>query len=86
MTSAAMGVTKAQLAVMATSPPSAPLKAMLTSHSVSYTHLRAHETVLDLVCRLLLEKKNKKKRYNEMSSSVLQEQVCLQNITSIITR
>ena len=28
--------------------------------AVSYTHLRAHETVLDLVCRLLLEKKNKK--------------------------
>ena len=27
---------------------------------VSYTHLRAHETVLDLVCRLLLEKKNTK--------------------------
>src|SRR5664280_3163756 len=27
--------------------------------SVSYTHLRAHETVLDLVCRLLLEKKKK---------------------------
>ena len=26
---------------------------------VSYTHLRAHETVLDIVCRLLLEKKNK---------------------------
>ena len=25
--------------------------------SVSYTHLRAHETVLDLVCRLLLEKR-----------------------------
>ena len=25
---------------------------------VSYTHLRAHETVLDLVCRLLLEHKN----------------------------
>ena len=24
----------------------------------SYTHLRAHETVLDLVCRLLLENKN----------------------------
>src|SRR5665811_2542276 len=23
--------------------------------TVSYTHLRAHETVLDLVCRLLLE-------------------------------
>ena len=27
---------------------------------VSYTHLRAHETVLDIVCRLLLEKKNYK--------------------------
>src|SRR5664280_3772313 len=27
------------------------------SRPVSYTHLRAHETVLDLVCRLLLEKK-----------------------------
>ena len=30
-----------------------------TKIAVSYTHLRAHETVLDLVCRLLLEKKNK---------------------------
>ena len=30
-----------------------------TMRSVSYTHLRAHETVLDLVCRLLLEKKQK---------------------------
>ena len=28
-----------------------------TLKAVSYTHLRAHETVLDLVCRLLLEKK-----------------------------
>ena len=28
--------------------------------TVSYTHLRAHETVLDLVCRLLLEKKTQK--------------------------
>ena len=27
--------------------------------SVSYTHLRAHETREDLVCRLLLEKKKK---------------------------
>ena len=31
--------------------------------TVSYTHLRAHETVLDLVCRLLLEQK-KNKVYN----------------------
>ena len=29
---------------------------------VSYTHLRAHETVLDLVCRLLLEKKKNKQK------------------------
>src|SRR5450756_2865905 len=29
-------------------------------NSVSYTHLRAHETRHDLVCRLLLEKKKKK--------------------------
>src|SRR5674476_1651257 len=28
--------------------------------SVSYTHLRAHETGRNLVCRLLLEKKKKK--------------------------
>ena len=31
-----------------------------SARPVSYTHLRAHETVLDLVCRLLLEKKNTK--------------------------
>ena len=31
---------------------------------VSYTHLRAHETVLDLVCRLLLEKKNTQHKYD----------------------
>ena len=28
--------------------------------TVSYTHLRAHETKANLVCRLLLEKKKKK--------------------------
>ena len=32
--------------------------------TVSYTHLRAHETVLDLVCRLLLEKKKKNPEYH----------------------
>ena len=31
--------------------------------SVSYTHLRAHETVLDLVCRLLLEKKKNQQQH-----------------------
>ena len=30
---------------------------LLALAAVSYTHLRAHETVLALVCRLLLEKK-----------------------------
>eukprot|EP00831_Metopus_contortus_P077845 TRINITY_DN7404_c0_g1_i1.p1 TRINITY_DN7404_c0_g1~~TRINITY_DN7404_c0_g1_i1.p1 ORF type:complete len:115 (+),score=20.09 TRINITY_DN7404_c0_g1_i1:100-444(+) len=30
-----------------------------SSYAVSYTHLRAHETSLHLVCRLLLEKKKK---------------------------
>ena len=30
--------------------------------SVSYTHLRAHETGRNLVCRLLLEKKKKKRK------------------------
>ena len=33
--------------------------AALREKPVSYTHLRAHETVLDLVCRLLLEKKKR---------------------------
>ena len=37
----------------------AMLDAVVTN-AVSYTHLRAHETVLDLVCRLLLEKKKAK--------------------------
>ena len=35
----------------------APLFDADRDEAVSYTHLRAHETVLDLVCRLLLEKK-----------------------------
>ena len=38
--------------------------------AVSYTHLRAHETRHDLVCRLLLEKKKKKQtRKSRMSTS-----------------
>src|SRR5665648_1235775 len=40
---------------------------MMKGHSVmtvSYTHLRAHETRHDLVCRLLLEKKKKKNKHN----------------------
>src|SRR5665811_893397 len=40
-----------------TSPSTAPRTSPRWHHPalVSYTHLRAHETVLDLVCRLLLE-------------------------------
>jgi len=37
-----------------------PFGLSLSIDPVSYTHLRAHETVLDLVCRLLLEKKKNK--------------------------
>ena len=41
-------------------PTSTPFPGYKEVKPVSYTHLRAHETVLDLVCRLLLEKKKKK--------------------------
>src|SRR5665213_2153902 len=34
-------------------------RALLIPETVSYTHLRAHETGRNLVCRLLLEKKKK---------------------------
>src|SRR5665811_367653 len=37
-------------------PNAAEIAARIVEKAVSYTHLRAHETVLDLVCRLLLEK------------------------------
>src|SRR5664280_3655264 len=43
--------------------PTLPTGSTGTTVSVSYTHLRAHETVLDLVCRLLLEKKKQKQIY-----------------------
>src|SRR5660397_267233 len=36
------------------------LQVIISVESVSYTHLRAHETKANLVCRLLLEKKKKK--------------------------
>ena len=35
---------------------------MISWVTVSYTHLRAHETRHDLVCRLLLEKKKKRRK------------------------
>src|SRR5450756_247838 len=39
-------------------------KGIIGVNTVSYTHLRAHETRHDLVCRLLLEKKKKKMTNN----------------------
>src|SRR5664280_3433792 len=44
----------AQAGTTAATAPKLP-SCSLTYPTVSYTHLRAHETVLDLVCRLLLE-------------------------------
>ena len=40
---------------------------------VSYTHLRAHETVLDLVCRLLLEKHTNIKNYTTAIVIIIQQ-------------
>ena len=56
------GFTGGQLCVFATTScgTNSGVRCMSISNApppVSYTHLRAHETVLDLVCRLLLEKK-----------------------------
>eukprot|EP00656_Telonema_subtile_P046964 TRINITY_DN53670_c0_g1_i1.p1 TRINITY_DN53670_c0_g1~~TRINITY_DN53670_c0_g1_i1.p1 ORF type:complete len:313 (+),score=-22.10 TRINITY_DN53670_c0_g1_i1:169-1107(+) len=48
--------------VIASSTATPPPRSTVSTHApqpVSYTHLRAHETVLDIVCRLLLEKKKK---------------------------
>ena len=42
--------------------PPLPLTELAMLEPVSYTHLRAHETVLDLVCRLLLEKQKQNKK------------------------
>ena len=52
------------------------LKTMVTHGiiSVSYTHLRAHETVLDLVCRLLLEKKKKNKHNIQVTTNTSNKQ------------
>ena len=48
-----------------------PSKSLIsTAHvvPVSYTHLRAHETVLDIVCRLLLNKKKHTNNYHNCIS------------------
>ena len=42
--------------------------------TVSYTHLRAHETPEHLVCRLLLEKKKKKNQKQKKNQEQKQPQ------------
>ncbi len=56
-----------------------PFAAILSCIAVSYTHLRAHETVLDLVCRLLLEKKHKTKK-NKNTTTTQTRHPSLHNI------
>ena len=48
---------------------------------VSYTHLRAHETVLDLVCRLLLEKKKNTHKHTQHEKSNLLNPQYLKNVS-----
>src|SRR5660397_268330 len=43
----------------------------ITPPPVSYTHLRAHETKANLVCRLLLEKKKNTKKQNNTTTKTL---------------
>src|SRR5665811_357620 len=57
----ANAILSVSMAVAKAAAKSSTLPLFLYLRAVSYTHLRAHETVLDLVCRLLLEKKKKKK-------------------------
>ena len=47
----------AGLAMLETGEPFSLRALARQAGAVSYTHLRAHQTVLDLVCPLLLEKK-----------------------------
>src|SRR5450759_5769820 len=57
---AAASIDNKSLGITVNDDYSHTLDANLTVNTVSYTHLRAHETRHDLVCRLLLEKKKKK--------------------------
>ena len=47
---------------------------------VSYTHLRAHETVLDLVCRLLLEQKKQKQKEKKEKKKIKKSKTKLQTL------
>ena len=57
------------------------------SCAVSYTHLRAHETVLDIVCRLLLETKKittKKKNKTPICTHVMSARVSYHSCDSLV--
>ena len=58
-------------------------RGMRNNVAVSYTHLRAHETVLDLVCRLLLEKKKKHNQQRTYCAITHSNQDSLYNIDKI---
>ena len=48
-----------------------PALLVASADAVSYTHLRAHETVLDLVCRLLLDTKHNAPRVTNSNWTTL---------------
>ena len=49
----------------------ATLEMIIEDGPVSYTHLRAHETGLDIVCRLLLEKKKNLKKKKQKKTIIV---------------
>ena len=59
------------LVLAACAPAATEAPVVTTEAAVSYTHLRAHETVLDLVCRLLLETKTNYNTSYLLTSSIL---------------
>src|SRR3546814_7214747 len=54
-----------------------PHTAGTRSKPVSYTHLRAHETSQDPVCRLLLEKKKSTHKSNQNTRQSTHSQTCI---------
>src|SRR5674536_373662 len=58
-------------------PPTGSSRSL--ERSVSYTHLRAHETPEHLVCHLLLEKKKKKITKHKILSPMIQEKTIIKS-------
>ena len=59
---------------------SPPAMTRCATKAVSYTHLRAHETVLDLVCRLLLEKNTTTFTTSTINYKHITPAVCYRNL------